>query len=160
MNTLWDFSLQVTLLVKAYLTFSGTSGKKHEVQKRVLEMNSKALCVPFGSRWCCNVFCNIPKLLWLIAKAIHPVQWLCSPLVYSPAAYERVRYKALSTTWWECCVEAVKAMWYQLLDIVNALNALNQYAKEKKDAECTSSAESICKAVTSVLHGEYMCCIT
>lgn len=53
--------------------------------------------------------------------------------------------KALSTTRWECRVEAVKAVRYQLPDILNALEALHDFAIEKSDSECASSASSLCR---------------
>ncbi|KAA0722918.1 Calsequestrin-1 Aspartactin [Triplophysa tibetana] len=53
--------------------------------------------------------------------------------------------KALSTTRWECRVEAVKAVRYQLPDILNALEALHDFATEKNDSECASSASSLCQ---------------
>ncbi|KAB5518448.1 hypothetical protein PHYPO_G00166020 [Pangasianodon hypophthalmus] len=53
--------------------------------------------------------------------------------------------KALSTTRWECRAEAVKAIHYQLPEIVKALTALEEYAAEKRDADVVSTAESICK---------------
>ncbi|KAL7384364.1 hypothetical protein ABVT39_000756 [Epinephelus coioides] len=53
--------------------------------------------------------------------------------------------KALSTTRWESRVEAIKAVRYQLPEIVEALTALKEYAMEKRDAEVVSTAGSICK---------------
>lgn len=55
--------------------------------------------------------------------------------------------KALSTTRWECRVEAVKAVRYQRPDILNALEALHDFAIEKSDSECASSASSLCRVL-------------
>ncbi|CAK6983230.1 zinc finger MYM-type protein 1-like [Scomber scombrus] len=51
--------------------------------------------------------------------------------------------KALSTTRWECRVDAVKAVRYQLPEIVDALTAVQKHATLKKDPECASTAESL-----------------
>ncbi|CAL8248187.1 unnamed protein product [Merluccius merluccius] len=53
--------------------------------------------------------------------------------------------KALSTTRWECRIEAVKAVRDQFPDILKALTALEDHAKEKRDAEVASSARGIFK---------------
>lgn len=68
--------------------------------------------------------------------------------------------KTLSTTRWECQVDAMKAVRYQLPEIVDALVALKEHAKEKKDPECVSSADSIIEDMMKwPFNGEYHCLV-
>lgn len=125
-------------------------GKKQGVQKRVLELNSKALCVLCGSRTLnlvvgdaakssvtsISFFGLLQRLYTLFSSSVHRWTILTSHV-------KNFTVKALYTTRWECRVEAVKAVRYQLPEILEALTALKDYAAEKRDTNVVSTAEGI-----------------
>lgn len=136
---------------QSYDNGSNMQGKHQGVQKRVLEVNNIALSVPCGSHTLnlvvgdaakssvisLNCFGLLQRLHTLFSGSVH--RW-----TILQQHVQGLSIKALSTTRWECRVEAVKAVRYQLADIVNALTALKEYAQEKKEAECVS-ADSLCR---------------
>uniref|UniRef100_A0A3Q1DI04 TTF-type domain-containing protein n=1 Tax=Amphiprion ocellaris TaxID=80972 RepID=A0A3Q1DI04_AMPOC len=127
-----------------FLQALDTSGKGHlenlgldlsncRVQKRVLELNSKALCVPCGSHTLnlvvgdaakssvtsISFFGLLQRLYTLFSSSVHRWTILTNHV-------KNFTLKALSTTRWECRVEAVKAV-------------------RKRDADVVSTAEGIHK---------------
>ncbi|XP_078024518.1 zinc finger MYM-type protein 1-like [Epinephelus lanceolatus] len=137
---------------QSYDNGSNMQGKKQGVQKRVLELNSKALCVPCGSHTLnlvvgdavkssvtsISFFGLLQRLYTLFSSSVHRWSILTEHV-------KNFTLKALSTTRWESRIEAIKAVRYQLPEIVEALTALKEYAMEKRDAEVVSTAGSICK---------------
>ncbi|KAK0151754.1 hypothetical protein N1851_006880 [Merluccius polli] len=116
-------------------------GKNQGVQKRVLDLNSKALCVPCGSHTLnlvgdaakssvasVSLFGLLQRLYSLFSSSVH--RW-----TIIKDHVKTFTVKALSTTRWECRIEAVKAVRYQFPDILKALTALEDHAKEKRDEE-------------------------
>ncbi|RXM99434.1 Zinc finger MYM-type protein 1 [Acipenser ruthenus] len=61
----------------------------------------------------------------------------------------KLTVKSLSTTRWECRIDSVKALRYQMPEVVEALTALSEQATEKKDGETLSSSQSLCKELTT-----------
>ena len=114
--------------------------KKQGVQKRVLELNSKALCVLCGSHTLNLTVGNAAKSSAASLDSSGLLQQLYN-LFSGPVHCWRLLLKhvedfsitALSTTRWECQVEAVKTVQYQLPEIVDTLSALKEHAKEKQD---------------------------
>ncbi|XP_016424812.1 zinc finger MYM-type protein 1-like [Sinocyclocheilus rhinocerous] len=137
---------------QSYDNGSNMQGKKQGVQKRVLELNPKALCVPCGrhtlnlvvgdaaksSVMSISFFGLLQRLYTLFSSSVH--RW-----TILKEHVKNFTLKALSAIRWECRVEAVKAICYQLPEIVKALTALKEYATEKRDADVVSTAESICQ---------------
>nr|XP_055031053.1 zinc finger MYM-type protein 1-like [Misgurnus anguillicaudatus] len=137
---------------QSYDNGSNMQGKKHGVQKRLLELNEKALCVPCGSHTLNLVVGDAAKSSVMSISFFGLLQRLYTLFSSSVNRWTILKehlknftLKALSTTRWECRVEAVKAVRYQLPEIVKALTALKEYATEKRDADVVSTAESICK---------------
>lgn len=137
---------------QSYDNGSNMQGKKQGVQKRVLEINNKALYVPCGSHTLNLVVGDAAKSSVTSISFFGLIQRLYNLFSSSVQRWsilkehvKNLTLKALSTTRWECRVEAVKAVRYQLPEIVKALTALKEYATEKRDADVVSTAESICK---------------
>ena len=107
------------------------------VQARLLQMNSRAFFTPCA----CH---NYNLLLGDIAKTCHQaisffgiIQRLY--VIFSASTYSWIIFKKyvkgltvkpLSTTRWECRVESVKAIRYQMMDIYDALISALSEAKE------------------------------
>lgn len=132
---------------QSYDNGSNMQGKKQGVQKRVLELNSKVLCVPCGSHTLNLVVGDSAKSSMTYISFFGLLQRLYTLFSSSVQRWtilkEHVKnftVKALSTTRWECRVEAVKAVRYQLPEIMKALTALKEYATEKRDADVVSTA--------------------
>ncbi|KAK0130749.1 Zinc finger MYM-type protein 1 [Merluccius polli] len=126
---------------QSYDNGSNMQGKNQGVQKRVLDLNSKALCVPCGSHTLnlvgdaakssvasVSLFGLLQRLYSLFSSSVH--RW-----TIIKDHVKTFTVKALSTTRWECRIEAVKAVRYQFPDILKALTALEDHAKEKRDEE-------------------------
>lgn len=136
---------------QSYDNGSNMQGKKQGVQKRVLDLNPKALCVPCGSHTLNLVIGDAAKSSTISLNFYGVLQSLYNLFSHSvqrwailQANVKDFTIKTLSTTRWECRVDAVKAVRYQLPDILNALEALQDFAREKKDSECAFSASSLC----------------
>ena len=135
---------------QSYDNGSNMQGKNQGVQKRVLDLNSKALCVPCGSHILnlvvgdaakssvasVSFFGLLQRLYTLFSSSVH--RW-----TILKDHVKTLTVKALSKTRWECRIEAVKAVRYQLPDILKALTVLEDHAKEKR--EVVSSARGIFK---------------
>uniref|UniRef100_A0A8C6WU32 TTF-type domain-containing protein n=1 Tax=Neogobius melanostomus TaxID=47308 RepID=A0A8C6WU32_9GOBI len=137
---------------QAYDNGSNMQGKKQGVQRRVLELNNKALFVPCGSHTLNLVVGDAAKSSVRSISFFGLLQRLYTLFSSSVNRWAILRkhvkdlsVKALSTTRWECRVEAVKAVRYQLPEILNALSELTDYAMEKRDAEVVSTARGICQ---------------
>ncbi|KAL1270827.1 hypothetical protein QQF64_029843 [Cirrhinus molitorella] len=137
---------------QSYDNGSNMQGKKQEVQKRVLELNPKALCIPCGSHTLNLVVGDAAKSSVMSISFLGLLQQLYT--LFSSSVHrwtilkEHVKnftLKALSATGWECRVEVFKAIRYQLPEIVKALSGLKEYATEKRDADVVSTAERICQ---------------
>lgn len=98
----------------------------------MLELNSKALCVPCGSQTLNVVVGDAAKSSVTSIGFFGLLQRLYTLFSSSVQRWtilkEHVKnftVKALSTTRWECRLEAVKAVCYQLPEIVKALPQRN-----------------------------------
>lgn len=139
---------------QSYDNSSNMQGKKQGLQRIVLELNSKPLCVPCGSHTLnlvvgdavkssvtsISFFGLLQRLYTLFSSSIHRWSILTKHV-------KNFTLKALSTTRWESRVEAIQAIRYQLLEIVEALTALKEYAMDKRDAEVVSTSGSICQGI-------------
>ena len=137
---------------QSYDNGSNMQGKKQGVQSRVLELNSKALCVPCASHTlnlvvgdaakssvtALSFFGLLQRLYALFSASVH--RWT---ILQKHVTYFTI--KPLSATRWEARVESVKAIRYQLPEILDALTALREYAEQKQDSECASNANGIHK---------------
>ncbi|KAJ8006189.1 hypothetical protein DPEC_G00125650 [Dallia pectoralis] len=137
---------------QSYDNGSNMQGKKQGVQKRVLDMNNKALSVPCGSHTLNLVVGDAAKSSMTSISFFGLLQRLYTLFSSSVNRWailtehvKNLTVKVLSTTRWECRVDSVKAVRYQLPELVNALSALIEYATEKRDADVVSTAASICK---------------
>ncbi|MBN3308108.1 ZMYM1 protein, partial [Amia calva] len=117
---------------QSYDNGSNMQGKKQGVEKRVLEMNSKALYVPCGSHTL-NLVGDAAKSSVKSISFFGLLQRLHTR--FSSSVHRRdilrehvkdLTVKTLSTARWECRVDSVKAVRYQLPEMVNALSALLQ----------------------------------
>jgi hypothetical protein len=137
---------------QSYDNGSNMQGKKQGVQSRVLELNSKALCVRCASHTlnlvvgdaakssvtALSFFGLLQRLYALFSASVH--RWT---ILQKHVTYFTI--KPLSATRWEARVESVKAVRYQLPEILDALTALREYAEKKQDSECASNANGIHK---------------
>lgn len=137
---------------QSYDNGSNMQGKKQGVQTRILELNSKALCVPCASHTLnlvvgdaakssvasLSFFGLLQRLYALFSASVH--RW-----TILQKHVKDFSLKPLSATRWEARVESVKAVRYQLPEILDALSALKEYAEEKQDSECASNAHSLQK---------------
>ena len=137
---------------QSYDNGSNMQGKNVGVQTRVKEVNKKALCVPCGSHTLNLVINDAAKSSLLSIKFFSLLQQLYNLFSSSVQRWAILRdhvkdltLKALSTTRWECRVDTVKAVRYQLPQIVKALNALEEHAKEKNEFEVSGRAALICR---------------
>ncbi|XP_063760509.1 zinc finger MYM-type protein 1-like [Eleginops maclovinus] len=135
---------------QSYDNGSNMQGKTQGVQARMLELNPKALCVPCGSHTLNLVVGDAAKSSTISLGYFGTLQRLYTLFSGSVQRWtilqEHVKafsVKALSTTRWECRVDAVKAVRYQLPEIVDALTAVHKHATLKKDPECASTADSL-----------------
>lgn len=135
---------------QSYDNGSSMQGKTQGVQARMLELNPKALCVPCGSHTLNLVVGDAAKSSTISLGYFGTLQRLynlfSSSVQHWTILQEHVKdlsVKALSATRWECRVDAVRAVRYQLPEIVDALTAVQKHATLKKDPECASTADSL-----------------
>ena len=135
---------------QSYDNGSNMQGKTQGVQARMLQLNPKALCVQCGSHTLNLVVGDAAKSSTISLGYFGTLQRLYNLFSGSVQRWtilqEHVKdfsVKALSTTRWECRVDAVKAVRYQLPEIVDALTAVHKHATLKKDPECASTADSL-----------------
>ncbi|CAK6972556.1 zinc finger MYM-type 1-like protein [Scomber scombrus] len=129
---------------------SNMMGQKQGVQARILQNNSKALCVPCSSHTLNLVVADAAKSSVLSISFFGVLQRLCnlfsSSVQRSAILKEHVKQlslKPLSTTRWEARIESVKAVRYQLPQILQALSVLQTFAVEKRDSETMSTANAL-----------------
>uniref|UniRef100_A0A3B4XMQ3 DUF4371 domain-containing protein n=1 Tax=Seriola lalandi dorsalis TaxID=1841481 RepID=A0A3B4XMQ3_SERLL len=118
---------------QSYDNGSNMMGQKQGVQARILQNNSKALCVPFSSHTL-NLVADAAKLSVLSISFFGVLQGLYN--------LSQLSLKPLSTTSREARIESVKAVRYQLPQILQAPSALHTFAVEKRDSETMSTANA------------------
>ncbi|KAK6479921.1 zinc finger MYM-type protein 1-like, partial [Huso huso] len=140
---------------QSYDNGSKMMGHKQGVQKRVLELNNKAMCVPCSSHTLNLVVADAAKSSVLSVSFFGNLQRLYNLFSSSVQRWSilqnhvKLTVKSLSTTRWECRIDSVKALRYQMPEVVEALTALSEQATEKKDGETLSSSQSLCKELTT-----------
>ncbi|XP_049328668.1 zinc finger MYM-type protein 1-like [Astyanax mexicanus] len=140
---------------QSYNNGSNMMGHKQGVQKRVLEINQKALCVPCSSHSLNLVVADAAKSSVLSVTFFGILQWLYN--LFSSSVHRwsilqrhvKLTVKNLSTTRWECRIESVKALRHQYPEMIEALSVLTEHAAEKKDGETLYSAQNLCKELMS-----------
>ncbi|KAK0136905.1 hypothetical protein N1851_026927 [Merluccius polli] len=136
---------------QSYDNGSNMQGTHQGVQKRVLDTNNKVLCVPSGSQTLNLVIGDAAKSsVWSVSfyRLLQRLNNLFSSSVQwweIMQEHVQVTIKNLSTTRWECRIDSVKALQYQMPQCVEALAALTTHALEKKDSETVSTSEGILK---------------
>lgn len=128
-------------------------GHKQGVQARILQLNSKAFCIPCSRHILNLVVADAAKSSVLSISFFGVLQRLYNLFSFSVQRWavlkkhvKQLTLKPLSTTRWEARIDRVKVVRYQLPEILDALSALQKFAIEKADSETMSTAKS--------LHGE------
>ena len=141
---------------QSYDNGSDMRGIHQGVQKRVLDVNEKALFMPCSSHTLNLVILDGAKSSILSVTFFSTLQRIYTIFSSSTQRWAVLKehvttltVKQLSDTRWECRVESVKVLRYQLNEVVAALKALVTYAAEKKDGTTTSEAESLLKQINS-----------
>ncbi|KAL2083656.1 hypothetical protein ACEWY4_021429 [Coilia grayii] len=138
---------------QAYDNGSNMKGKHQGVQKRVLDTNKKALYVPCGSHNLNLVICDAAQSSVQSVSFFGLLQRLYNLFSSSVQRWEimqehiQITVKSLSTTRWECKIDSVKAIRYQMPQFVKALEAVLDHAMAKKDAETVSTCKGILKEI-------------
>jgi len=108
---------------------SNMQGHKQGVQKRVLEINKKALCVPCRSHTLNLVIVDAAQSSVLSVIFLGVLQWLCNLFSSSVKCWsilqehvKQLTVKGLLTIRWRCHNDSVKALRYQKADIFEALS--------------------------------------
>lgn len=119
-------------------------GYKQGVQKRLLEISNKSLCV----------LCSSHSLNLVVADAAKsPVLSVTffgiSTILINPAKPCEAHCQKFSTTRCECCIDSIKALCHQLSEMVEASTVLCEHASEKKDGETLCLAQNLYKDLTS-----------
>ncbi|XP_062286941.1 zinc finger MYM-type protein 1-like [Scomber scombrus] len=134
---------------QSYDNGSNMMGQKQGVQSRILQ-NCKALCVPCSSHTLNLVVADAAKSSVLAISFFGVLQRLYNLFSSSVQRWailkehvKQLSLKPLSTTRWEACIESVKAVRYQLPQILKALSALQTFAVEKRDSETMSTANAL-----------------
>lgn len=136
---------------QAYDNGSNMKGKHQGVQKRVLDVNHKALYVPCGSHNLNLVICDAAQSSIQSVSFFGLLQRVYTLFSSSVQRWEIMQehvdltVKSLSATRWECRIDSVKAMRYQMPQFIKALEAVLNHAMGKKDAETVSSCKGILK---------------
>ncbi|CAH2277611.1 zinc finger MYM-type 1-like, partial [Pelobates cultripes] len=137
---------------QSYDNGSNMMGDKQGVQARILQLNSKAFCIPCSNHTLNLVVADAAKssVLSISFFGVLRLYNLFSSSVQRWAVPKehvmQVTLKPLSTTRWEARIDWVKVVRYQLPEILDALYALQMFSIEKRDSETMSTAKS--------LHGE------
>lgn len=138
---------------QSYDNGSNMMGHKQGVQARILQLNSKALCIPCSSHTLNLVVSDAAKSSVLSMSFFGVLQRLYNLFSSSVQHWailkqhvKQLTLKPLSGTRWEARIDSVKVVRYQLPEILDALSELETFATEKGDSETMSSARS--------LHGE------
>uniref|UniRef100_G3N552 TTF-type domain-containing protein n=1 Tax=Gasterosteus aculeatus aculeatus TaxID=481459 RepID=G3N552_GASAC len=140
---------------QSYDNGSNMMGHKQGVQTRILQLNSKAFCIPCSSHTLNLVVADAAKSSVLSISFFGVLQRLYNLFSFQFNSFyfavlkehvKQLTLKPLSTTRWEARIHSVKVVRYQLPEILDALSALQTFAIEKGDSETMSTAKS--------LHGE------
>ncbi|KAL7371932.1 hypothetical protein ABVT39_007116 [Epinephelus coioides] len=142
---------------------SNMMGHKQGVQARILQLNNKALCVSCNSHTLNLVIADAAKSLVRSMSLFGVLQRLCTLFSSSMSHWAILKQhvkdftvKPLLVTRWEARIQSVKALRYQMPEMIQALSALNDVAVEKKDSETMSSAESILREMRT---WQFLLCI-
>ncbi|KAK0150728.1 Zinc finger MYM-type protein 1 [Merluccius polli] len=124
---------------QSYDNGSNMQGKHQGVQRRVLDINKKAMYVPCGSHSLNLVICDAAQSSVQSVTSFGQLQRLYNLFSSSVQRWEimqahvkKMTVKSLSTTRWECRIDSVKAIRYQMPEMVKALEALVEHAMVKK----------------------------
>lgn len=138
---------------QSYDNGSNMCGPKQGVQKRALELNKNALYMPCSSHNLNLVIADADKLSVLSVSFFSVPQRLytlfSSSVQRLSVLQENVTWltvKQISATRWECCVDSVKVLRYQMKEV---LNALAENAVGKRDGETASVSISLAKEIGS-----------
>ena len=135
---------------QGYDNGANMKGHKSGVQARILDMNPLAFFTPCekGHNW--NLLlgdaaasCTSAKLFFGILQRLYTL-FSASPVRWA-ALKEKVNLtlKPLSETRWECRIESVKAVRYQLEDVADCLEALSDIGDPALYSECRSLRREI-----------------
>ena len=123
---------------QAYDNGSNMRGKNSGVQKRLLDINKKALFMPCASHSLNLVVVDAAKSTVESVSFFGVLQRLYTLFSSSPQRWEifkenvpQLTLKAISSTRWECRVESVKVLRYQLPGVEKALLSLIEHATKK-----------------------------
>lgn len=136
---------------QVYDNGSNMMGHKQGVQKRVLEVNHKALCVPCTSHTLNLVVADSAKSSVISISFFGTLQRLYNIFSSSVQRWSilqqhvKLTVKSLSTTRWECRIDSVKAVRKEMPGILEALTDLEDHAIEKKDGDTLSTAQGLSK---------------
>ena len=129
-------------------------GKNAGVQKRILDLNNKALYMPCASHSLNLVVCDAAKSSAQCVTFFGILQRIYTLFSGSTARWailkENVTHltvKSLSDTRWESHIESVKVLRFYLKEVHGALEALVDHAQGKKDGVTASEAQSIAKEI-------------
>ncbi|XP_051959987.1 zinc finger MYM-type protein 1-like [Xyrauchen texanus] len=142
---------------QAYDNGSNMRGKNSGVQKRVLDINQKALFMPCASHSLNLVIVDAAKSTVESVSFFGVLQRLYTIFSSSTQRWEifktnvpqMMTLKAISNTRWECRVESVKVLRYQLPAVGEALLSLVDHATKKGDSETASAARGLEQEITS-----------
>ncbi len=101
-------------------------GHKQGVQKRLLEINNKALCVLCSSHSLNLVVADAAKSSVTFFGILQRLYNIFSSSVQRWSVLQshmQLTVKNLSTTRWECRIDSVKVLYHQLPEMVEALTA-------------------------------------
>ncbi len=115
-------------------------GHKQGVQKRLLQINNKALCVPCSSHSLNLVVADAAKssVLSFFFGILQQLYNIFSSSVQRWSVLQshvQLTVKNLSTTRWECRIDSVKVLYHQLPEMVEAF-LVNMQQKRRMKRHC------------------------
>lgn len=156
MDTLADFDLSLDdCRGQGYDSGSNMRGKKSGVQSRILEKNPRAFFVPCGCHSWNLVIGDAASSCIRAISLFGTVQRVYTLLSVSPRRWKvlcdtvDITVKPLSETRWECRIESLKALRYQLPLICNVLETVSSDAASVGDSKTHSEAASLCASLQS-----------
>ncbi|XP_075634220.1 uncharacterized protein LOC142606769 [Castanea sativa] len=136
---------------QGYDNGSNMKGKKQGVQKRILDINSKAFYTPCGCHNLNLVLCDMANSCPKAISFFGVVQRIYTLFSSSTKRWKILQdnvtgltLKPLSQTRWESRIESVKAIKFQILEIRDALLQLAETSedpKTKSEADCLATYE-------------------